>query len=296
MITFLPSPITGGISVLIYFLNTVLWCTLLFGIAFLKLVAPVRVWRGLCDRMLNGIANAWIAVNNWSMQLTRRIQWDVIGLEGLDRNGWYLVLANHQSWTDILVLQKIFHRRAPFLKFFLKKELIWVPILGLAWWALDFPFMKRYSRARLEKHPHLAGKDIEITRKACQKFKTIPVSIMNFVEGTRFTSEKHRKQASPYAGLLRPRAGGIAFVLAAIGEQFHGILDVTIAYPQEGPKGFWAFLCGRLTQIKVRVRSLPIRKELLGDYDRDPEFRRRFQEWLNAVWAEKDRTMAALLG
>ena len=156
---------------------------------------------------------------------------------------------------------------------------------GLAWWALDYPFLERTSSAQ---------KDIETTMRACEKFKTFPVSIMNFVEGTRFTAEKHREQRSPYSRLLKPKAGGIAFVLAAMGEQLDSILDVTIAYP-EGAEGFWAFLCGRVTEIKVRVKWLPITEELTGDYFKDREFRKRFMRWLNALWVEKDRRLAALL-
>ena len=119
-------------------------------------------------------------------------------MDGLARHEWYLMTSNHQSWADILVLQKVTNRRVPSLKFFLKQELIWVPLLGLAWWALDFPFMKRYSRAQLEKRPELKGKDMETTRKACEKYAHYPVSVMNFFEGTRFTEEKHRQQNSPY--------------------------------------------------------------------------------------------------
>ena len=271
-------------------MNTIFWSVPLFVVASFKLLVPVHAWRKLCSKILNGIANNWIAFNNWSMQLTRRINWEIQGTEGLRGNEWYLVLANHQSWTDILVLQKVFHRKIPFLKFFLKKEMIWVPILGLAWWALDLPFMKRYSKAFLEKHPDLVGKDIEITRRACEKFKTIPVSVMNFVEGTRFTTEKHKKQGSPFAHLLRPKAGGIAFVLSVMGEQLHRILDVTIIYPKES-RSFWAFLCGRISEIKVKVKSLPVDRDLMGAYSKDAEFRERFQNWLNTLWAEKDMVM-----
>jgi hypothetical protein len=117
---------------------------------------------------------------------------------------------------------------------------------------------------------------------------------MNFVEGTRFTMEKHSEQHSPYSHLLKPKAGGIALVLATMGEQLHSILDVTIAYP-EGAKGFWAFLCGEVSEIKVRVESLPIDKEVSGDYFQDREFRKRFRNWLNALWDQKDKTLAALL-
>jgi 1-acyl-sn-glycerol-3-phosphate acyltransferase len=153
---------------------------------------------------------------------------------------------------------------------------------------MDFPFVKRYTKSDLQKRPHLKGKDLEITRKACQKFKTIPISIMNFAEGTRFTNEKHCRQQSPYSHLLKPKAGGIAQVLGSMGEQIHRVLDVTIVYP-DGATNFWALLCGKIRKIKVRVRSLPVNAKLLGDYTNDGQFRAGLQDWLNNIWIEKNR-------
>jgi 1-acyl-sn-glycerol-3-phosphate acyltransferase len=294
MIAFLPGPVRAVISLLLYIVNTLFWCTLLFLVAFLKFILPLGGWRKFCEKVLNNLAGNWIFCNNLNLKITNNIDWDVKGLDGLKRDSWYLVLANHQSWVDILVLQKIFHKKIPMLKFFLKKELIWVPVLGLAWWALDFPFMKRYSRARIKKEPELKGKDIEITRQACQKFKTVPVSIMNFVEGTRFTKEKHRKQASPYNHLLKPKAGGVAFVLAAMGEHLHHVLDITIVYPV-GPNNFWALLCGKINRIKVTVESLPLTEDILGDYFENREFRDRYHDWLNTLWHEKDNRIEAMM-
>jgi 1-acyl-sn-glycerol-3-phosphate acyltransferase len=294
MVRYLPGPVRGGLSFLLYIANSVFWIPPLLIVAFLKFIIPIQAWRKCCNIILTRIANNWIAVNNFNHWLLNTIRWDVAGLDNLSRDEWYLVLSNHQSWVDILVLQKIFYRKIPFLKFFIKKELIWVPLLGLAWWALDFPFMKRYSSAFIEKNPHLKGKDMETTRKACEKFKTIPVSIMNFVEGTRFTEEKHRKQQSPHKNLLKPKAGGTAFVFQAMGEQIHRIVDVTIAYPG-GAKTFWQFLCGKVSDITVRVKSFPVDKDLLGDYFNDLEYREQFQEWLNALWEEKDRQIEVLL-
>ena len=246
----LPAPMRGVFSFSLYFINTLFWSILLFMMTFLKLLIPVKSWRTSCSKLLNGIANCWIGVNNFNQRIFCNIVWDVQGTETLDPNGWYLVLANHQSWVDILVLQNIFHRKIPFLKFFLKKELFWFPILGQAWWALDFPFMTRYSGSFLKTHPHLRGKDIEITRKACKKFKNTPVSIMNFVEGTRFTEKKHQEQQSPYTNLLKAKAGGIAYVLSAMGDQLQSILDVTIVYPK-GHKSFWTFLCGKRMRARI---------------------------------------------
>jgi 1-acyl-sn-glycerol-3-phosphate acyltransferase len=263
-------------------------------VSLAKLGLPFKAWRKGCTRLLNAMAENWICLNNLDMRLTKRIKWQVSGLEGLSKDKWYLVLANHQSWVDILVLQKVFYKKIPLLKFFLKKELIWVPLLGLCWWALDFPFMKRYSKAFLAKHPHLKGKDVLITKKACRKFKTTPVSVMNFVEGTRRTLEKHQRQNSPYANLLRPKAGGVAHVLGSMGQSLDRILDVTIHYPQ-GVKSFWDFLCGKVDEVCVQVRQIPVSNDLLGDYTWDREYKARLHDWLNDIWQEKDSHLTLLL-
>lgn len=293
MLRFLPAPLKGALSMLLISLNTLFWVVPIFAFALLKL-APVAVLRRFTTRVLNACATAWISVNNAIHAQTKRIRWQVEGLDELKLDDWYLVLSNHQSWADIFVLQKIFNRRIPFLKFFLKQELIRVPVIGLAWWALDFPFMKRHSKDYLKKHPEMKGKDAETTRLACEKFRHIPISVMNFVEGTRFTAEKHRKQGSPFTHLLKPKAGGTGLVLSAMGDQLHRLLDVTIVYPQ-GAGGFWDFLCGRVTDIRVHVQSLAIGPEILGDYENDSEYRVRFQQWLNALWQAKDARITAML-
>lgn len=281
-------------SLLILAINTVLCTFPILLLAPIKLVLPKGRWRSRCDSLLNAVASNWISVNNFAIAATQRIVWDVRGIEGLRKNGWYLVLSNHQTWTDIVVLQKIFNRKIPFLKFFVKKELIYVPLLGLAWWAMDFPFMKRYSKAKIARRPELRGQDLITTLAACEKFKKIPISIMNFVEGTRFTKTKKERQASPYRHLLRPRAAGVAMVLASMGSQLDSILDVTIVYSGEN-QSFWGFLCGRVPEIRVRVRALPVEEHLLGDYFNDAAFKRRFHDWLNQLWQEKDSQFQAML-
>lgn len=294
MLSFLPAPLRGVISFVIYAVNTLFWFVPIFALAIIKFIVPFPAFRTRCGLLQNTLANHWVACNSFNIWLTNKWVLDVSGIDSLNKKDWYLVISNHQSWLDILVLQKVFHRKIPFLKFFIKKELFWVPFLGLAWWALDMPFMKRYSRQFLEKHPHLRGRDLETTKNACRKFKHLPVSIMNFVEGTRFAPEKHKKQQSPYKNLLRPKAGGIAFTLAAMGDQLNHILNVTIAYPQ-GTRGFWKFLCGKAYEVKVKVDSLPIHEHLLGDYFSNVTYRDNFHAWLNSLWIEKDRDMARLL-
>jgi len=260
--------------------------------ALIKLLVPSVALRRACDRLLTGLATAWVAVNNAWITAVRPAHlpdWDVQGVQGLDPRGWYLVSANHQSWVDIVVLQRIFHGRIPFLKFFLKRELIWVPVIGLAWWALDFPFMKR------GKGQGARGADLQATRDACEKFKRIPTSVINFVEGTRFTAAKHAQSRSPYQHLLKPKIGGVGVALATMGEQFTALVDVTIVYPGGAPR-FWDLMCGRVPAVVVRVQTRPIPADLLGgDPVLDKAYRRRLSQWVDDQWREKDALIGSLL-
>lgn len=288
-LTFLPPPLRGAFAALILVFTTTILTLAMMPPALLKLVLPGVAVHRFCDRLLTSLASAWVATNNAIMAAVSPTPWDVQGLEGLNPRGWYLVSSNHRSWVDILVLQRIFHGRIPFLKFFLKRELIWVPVIGLAWWALDFPFMKR-GRGHGAR-----SADLQTTRDACEKFKRLPTSVINFVEGTRFTPAKQAEQASPYRHLLKPKIGGLGIALATMGEQFEALIDVTIVYPAGTPT-FWDLLCGRVRELHVRVKAVPIPADVLGgDPIGDRAYRRRLSAWVEGQWADKDRVIDSLV-
>lgn len=306
----LPPPALGLIAGLLLLLNILFWVPLLLALALVKLALPLRRVRLRLDPLIQGIAQGWIGGNSAWMRLTQALAWDVQGLQTLQAQAWYLVLANHQSWVDIFVLQHLLNRRIPMLKFFLKRELIWVPIMGLAWWALEFPFMRRRSAAYLARHPAERGRDAAATRAACAKYALVPTCVMNFVEGTRCTPAKQRRQGSPYRHLLKPRAGGLALALDAMGERFTAVLDVTIAYP-EGVPTFWQFMCGRMHRVVVRLRTLPVPPgpsaalHEPGPVDtpsspeqvaaREAAWHSLCASWVNHVWADKDALLEGLL-
>ena len=295
MLNFLPAPLIGLIASLLLALNALFWVPILLLFAIVKLILPFKVIRLLIDPVLVVIAEVWISCNSGWMALTQRTRWDVEGIAGLDPHNWYLVNSNHQTWADIFILQHLFNRRIPLLKFFIKDQLKWVPVMGLAWWALDFPFMRRHSEDYLKLHPEMRGKDQAATRRACEKFALIPTSVMNFLEGTRFTPAKHQRQQSPYRHLLKPKAGGIALALNAMGDRFQAILDVTIVYP-DGAPNFWEFLCGKLKRVIVRVQILPVPEHLMhSDYAGDAEVRAAFQRWVQQLWQDKDAQISRLL-
>jgi 1-acyl-sn-glycerol-3-phosphate acyltransferase len=287
MLQFLPSPIKGALNYAALTANTITLCTPVFALSALKLI-PNRPLQKVCSVGCIKIAETWIGINSTVQQITLGTQYHVTGGEDLKYDGWYMVISNHQSWADIFVLQSTFNRRMPFFKFFLKKELIYVPIIGLVWWALDYPFMRRYSKEFIAKHPELKGKDLEVTRKACEKFKYTPVSVMNFLEGTRFNTAKHQQQQSPYKHLLKPKSAGIAYAMNIMNEHINTLVDVTIHYP-DGELSFWDFMSGKAKNIHVDICTKEIPAEFkLGDYENDAEFRKVFQSWISDIWQEKD--------
>ena len=293
MLNFLPHPLKGILSIILYILNTIFHTVPLILISFLKFLIPAHSVVVILDKLLISIATLWIMFNSLNSKLFCKIEWDIRGLEKLEKKEWYLIISNHQSWVDILALQTTLNQKIPMLKFFLKKELIWVPFLGVAWWALDFPFMKRYSRKQIKNNPHLKGKDLESTKKACEKFKHTPVSIINFVEGTRFTPKKKINQNSHFRHLLNPKAGGVAFVLSSMGEYLHKIIDVTIVYPDKTPT-FWDFISGRVNKIIIDLDVIPVTDTLAGDYSNDNEYKNHFFSWLQALWQKKDEKINTL--
>ncbi|MCL6269496.1 acyltransferase [Sansalvadorimonas sp. 2012CJ34-2] len=291
MLAFLPPVVRGILATLFLILNTVFFCIPLFLTALIKACIPIEIIRLACNQVLNLVVTLWIYINTGLITLFTPMKVVVTGDTDLRKDRSYLITSNHQTWADIVIVQQVLNGKAPSIKFFLKKELIWVPILGLCWWALDFPFMKRYSREFLEKHPEKKGEDLETTRKACEKFQGLPVSVYNYVEGTRFTEAKHKHQQSPFKHLLKPKAGGIGFVLGAMGNNLQDFLNITLSYKGKTPD-FWDFLCGRCPEVKVHIEKSSIPDKYLGrDYLRDDDYRKDIQSWVNKLWEEKDRRL-----
>jgi 1-acyl-sn-glycerol-3-phosphate acyltransferase len=289
------SHLRGAATVVLLFGNLALWGLPISLLGIIKRLLPGGRIRQGVTRILVALADQWVGGNNRIFNLSLDTVWDVEGIDNLRRDGRYLITSNHVSWVDIVALQRVLRGRVAFIRFFLKQELIWFPIIGQACWAVDFPFMKRYSAEYLEKHPEKRGTDLETTRRACAKYRFIPVAILNFLEGTRFTKKKHAEQRSPYKHLLRPRTGGIAFVIASLGEQLDAVIDVTLAYPK-GDITMWQFLRNRVPRITIRARRLEVSPEFRTAAITEPgPARDHFKAWLQSVWQEKDQLLDDLL-
>ncbi|MFH1808840.1 MAG: acetyltransferase [Pseudomonadota bacterium] len=286
------STFLGLLSISFFVANTLAAGVFVTALVVARLV-PVAGWQRLCADWLTFVAETWIAINNLNQEWTQPTRVRVSGLDGLRRDGRYLLLSNHRSAVDIVVLQRVLNRRIPLLRFFIKRQLIWVPVLGLAWWALGFPFMRRHSRAFLDRHPEQAGADLRTAREACVRLADRPLTLVNFVEGTRWTPSKHQRQGGPYRHLLQPKAGGTAAAVAALGSQLDAVLDVTLHYPGGSPSLLDLFF-GRVPEIVLQVQALPVPEpELATAYVEHANQREPFVRWLDGLWRGKDGVLAA---
>lgn len=292
----LPSSLVGLLAGALLIASTIAGFLAFVPFMLLKLLVPLAGFRRACTEVLFAIARQWAGFNQVVYRLLYPVSWDIDLRGTLDPDRSYLLVANHQSIIDILLLFDQFHRRTPPLCFFLKRELLWVPVIGLACWAMDFPFMRRLRREDLEQNPTLRNEDLETTRRFCQRFHNQPITVVNFAEGTRFSEAKRAARASPFRHLLRPKSAGLSYTLSAMGEQFAGIIDVTIAYRPSRHPIVWSFLIGEQAELAIHIDVLPLPQELLaGDYQADAEFRGRFQDWINTIWLRKDARIERLL-
>ncbi|UAA39247.1 acyltransferase [Paraneptunicella aestuarii] len=273
----------------------IFWAGLIISLVPFKLLLPFTPIRRALNHFAAFCEGGYGVTSVFFIKLFNRPTWDY-KLEGNpDKHHWYLLTSNHISYLDIILILNWAHKHIPAPKFFLKQELFWTPFVGQAAWALEMPFMRRYSKAQIAKKPELKGKDIETTRKYCERYKDTPTTVINFVEGTRFTEGKKILRNSPYQHLLPPRAGGISFAIASMGELFSYTIEVTLQYPENTGHVMLDMLKGKLKHIIMHVKLVPVDKGLIGDYFNDPEFRQRFQETLNQNWEQKDQYIAEIL-
>lgn len=267
----------------------------LFPTGLVKLLLPFRAVRRITDPLLVGIARNWARAFNRAMLASSGATVELHNSVPSDPKGRYVLISNHQCWADVMLLVQVLDReRLPFPRFFIKEVLRWLPVVGFACWVLDFPFMKRYTKEQIERNPSLRGKDLETAKRSCEVFRNTPATVVNYAEGTRSTAAKRAAQGSPYRLLLKPKAGGTAFTLQAMGDVLDGVLDMTVAYTGTPEPTFWDFVCGRIPHVYIKLRPLEVPEHLRGgDYRNEPEFRAAFKAWLEDIWKDKDEEVTS---
>lgn len=282
--------VRGILTVTLLSANMVIACVPIYLFGFIRLFLPA-VARSVLTHWMDHIIDIWVGGNRLlfaAMHLTNvELVWD--GAEDLSRNRWYMVVSNHQSWTDILILQTRLYGHIPPIKFFTKQQLIWVPFLGVAMWLLGFPYVRRLSKEQITANPQLIRLDRQATLDACKGFRNHPTTVLNFLEGTRFTADKHARQDGRFQTLLNPKVGGLAYVLSALNDKLHYVVDVTIEYP-DGVPTFWAFMKGECRTVRMLIQCRAMPPEIV-EMNALADIRRALNPWVNTIWQEKDERL-----
>lgn len=279
--------VKGILACLSITVATLAVCAVLFIWVIERFVVSAKRKHAVSQRM-DRIIIWWTSANRWMIKrlnlVTPEITWHA--REQLSPQHWYLVICNHQTWADILLLQTYLLDDIPPLKFFTKSQLIWLPFVGLAMYVLGFPYVKRVSREQIKKNPRLRNADKDNVMKACEGFKNHPTSILNFVEGTRHTAEKHQRSGGGFQHLLKPKPGGINYILDGMGSDLNGLVDVTLVYP-EGVPTFWHFLQGKCPRVIIdtQLRQLP---EFAHSPEDETLRKTQIAQWVQGIWEEKD--------
>lgn len=278
----------GTISLCFMLAHTIVVCVPLYAMALVRLFCAGS-WRRALTRRMDLAIDCWVSCNRYLIKALRlvdlEIEWPA---EQLSRRGWYVVVCNHQSWADILLLQEAFRNAIPPLKFFTKQQLIWLPLAGLAMQFLGFPYVRRVGKSALAANPALKHADRDSTLAACRGFRNHPTSILIFLEGTRFTEEKRIARGSRFDHLLNPRTGGLGYVLTGLSEETPQLIDVTIAYRDE-PPSFWDFLQGRCGPARMTVQALNLDPALRSD--QLPTQRKALTPLVESLWQAKDERL-----
>ena len=300
MLSFLPGPILLVFNLVMLSVVTLILALPIFVGALIRLILPLKPVLKSLDAIYQFIFWTWAHFLSFQIALTNKTKWDVAGLDQVKVKGACMIISNHLSWADIVMLIVLYRGRIPITKFFLKHSLIYIPIIGQVCFALGMPFLRRYTRSEILKNPKLKTKDLDATRKACLSVIEHPTTLVNFVEGTRYTKAKAKAQKSPYQNLMPPKAASLAVALGIIGPKLDCILNTTLQYPKnDGSKVFIDLLKGRLHKVIARVEVIfpeTIQNELTGDYMSDKQFKRRFTQKLRELWQAKDEQIAQLLG
>ncbi|MCE2425318.1 MAG: 1-acyl-sn-glycerol-3-phosphate acyltransferase [Pseudomonadales bacterium] len=257
---------------------------LVFSVPLVLLVVArslVPAVRPLASRLGSRIYRLAVAFDDWCLHRISGARWQDPGLD-LDPDEVCIVVANHRSWADIFLLQSVIARRGPIVKFLCKRELAYLPVLGLIFVAFDFPILRRRSRG-LESDADRRADDRRRVRAACAVLSRSPAAMLSFVEGTRFTEQRRQRVRSPYRRLMPTRPGGFSTLLQALGSLGPAIVDVTIIYPRD--VSFWEFLGGAGGEIRILAERFPIHTVA----------QRGGPAWLDARWRRKDDALVAAI-
>jgi 1-acyl-sn-glycerol-3-phosphate acyltransferase len=257
-------------------LNLLTWLPLLLVAAIVRIVLPLKPVKKAMFSLVDLIYRLAVIIDAaWFKHILKirfQIEDEQQVLASLAKTDNPLIICNHQSWFDIFTLQTIIASRGPILKFLIKKELLWVPILGWVCLVLDFPRLNRKGDSRSRLH------DRQVAKQASFSLGEEPGALLLFPEGTRYSTAKHQSKSSSYTHLLNPKLGGFDVITRSISKQMM-LIDISIRY-EKGDANCWRCMSGAVDTIHIRVTSTNTNQ--ITDN----------ASWLKECWAEKDKWLS----
>ena len=258
-----------------------------------RALIPFRSFKVLLSKISNFIGDIIVYCCRVIMFVLHQNSIKIYDDNKFDRSKWYLAMSNHQSWADIFIILAAGNFRIPLIKFFMKKELAWIPFIYLANKTLNMPFVSRHSKEDLKKNPALRQEDYRNTLDSCRRFKRSPSTVFSYAEGTRNNPKKYKLQESPYKNLLKPKIGGMATAISAI-DNIDTLVDFSLIY-KSNKRSAWSFLNGEMKNVKVLIKKYKIPDHLKNkNYSIDKQYRIDFKDWIEEIWEEKDREIERL--
>ncbi|MEC7030278.1 MAG: 1-acyl-sn-glycerol-3-phosphate acyltransferase [Pseudomonadota bacterium] len=220
----------------------------------------------------------------WYVHWTKMLGWwvkkllpdmTVVNRDEIPTNKPFVIVANHYSWVDIVVLYATLFAENHSFVFVMKRSLIKIPMIGVVCWGLGHPLLYRGKSRR---------KNLKILTEGARKSLEYQHGILIFPEGTRYT--KVDNYPEEYQQLLKPRTVGFECVLKNIvGDPSEGkndavpVLDVTLKYTS-GEHGLWDFLTGKSGSVLLYSELHSVTPK-------------NAKAWLLDAWTKKDHLLSS---
>ena len=277
-----------GIVTVIYISSVLAFGVLILVLISIPRMLPVNAVKKYITAISNEIGNAIVWFLKITLGFIHRPKWQIDYPANISTKSWYIGMSNHMSWADIFVLLFIGNYKLPLLKFFMKKELKWIPIIYLVHKTIDMPFLNRHKPGEAQNDPDLKARNFENARDAAKKFTRYPTTAFSFVEGTRYTETKNNIQLSPYDDLLKPKIGALVTAFSGM-PMVEELIDFTIIY-KTPKRSAWDFACGEMREAKIIIRSYKIPKFIKESDDMDSvKYKNQFRLFINDIWLEKQK-------
>lgn len=265
---------------------------LFFLTQLLRFLCSRRLYEGIVAVYYNAACDRLIGLHSKNL---RRILTFVCGVtvhryfsHVLSQDKSYVMVINHRSHVDILVILAVFYDQIPNVKFFLKRSLFWVPFLGQFCYLMNYVFVSKIKTNLVRRDPSMVQKQRDLISQQCRGLVKSPVTLAVFAEGTRYVAEKKLGVKKVFRNLLAPQPAGIALALEASARHISDLLDITLVY-DVGFVSAWLLLSGQVNDIEIHAQTFDVTKSnLVGDYVRDRNYRKYFSEWVRSLWQRKD--------